>query len=102
MKMTRKELIYALQEHSEKITGYRWCKSDCDYMIDIFTQTVTDCMAEGKEPTINGFGYFTFRAQPERVYKHPVTKVDCIVPAHTTPYFQAGSYLKKAVEGVKV
>lgn len=95
--MTRKEFIDALQSNTEEITGVRWCKEDCNALIDIFTVTVERCLVEGKSPNIVGFGRFEVKERQATRRLHPITGEFVELPAHRSPVFKPGAILKKSV-----
>lgn len=98
MVLTRKEFIDALQSNTEEITGVRWCKEDCDALIEIFTTTVTRCLAKGEYPSIIGFGRFEVKNCCESSRPHPVTGEMIVRPAYKAPVFRPGATLKRAVK----
>ena len=98
MVLNRKEFIAALQSNTEEITGVRWCKEDCDALIDIFTTTVTRCLVKGEYPNIMGFGKFEVKDCCESSRPHPVTGEIMVHPAHKAPVFRPGETLKRAIK----
>lgn len=102
MKMYRRELIDALQNKSEEITGYRWSKADCGNLIDIFTQTIKESMAQGKEPKLLNFGEFTFRTVAAHDITHPETKEIIHLPDMQFPFFKPCEELKEICKEVKL
>ncbi len=103
MRMTRREFIDALQENTEKETGYRWSKADCLAMIKIFSQTVREALESGRTVQILNFGEFGYRIRPEINCKHPETKADICIPAAPLPFFKACEGFRKEVkERVKI
>lgn len=100
--MTRKEFIDALQSNTEEVTGVRWCKEDCDALIDIFTMTVERCLVEGKSPNIVGFGRFEVREYRATRRLHPTTGEFVELPARKSPTFRAGAVLKRRVNNEEI
>lgn len=101
MLMKRKEFVDALQEKTELVTGHRWNKEDCDALITIFTETVMDCLCEGKSPNIMGFGHFEVIDRLPHKTRHPVTKELIENPPTKTPVFRVGEEMRRRVKGVK-
>lgn len=98
MEMLRDELIEALQDTSEEVSGYRWNKVDCNDLLNIFTITITKCLLAGREPIIYGFGKFKVGTRCSRRITNPNTGEHMMTHDLKVPVFQAGETLKREIK----
>lgn len=61
--------------------------------LDLFIETLMDCMAEDEKVMINGFGRFEMKTYKERICRSPIGGENCIVPEHKKMRFYASELL---------
>ena len=93
--MNKQELIAEIANR----TGYT--KKDCGKCVDLFCEIVKEQLVKGDRVKIIDFGTFDTVARKERVGRNP-RKPDekIVIPARTSPRFEAGKALKEAVKNV--
>ncbi len=67
-------------------------------VINAFTDTITETLANGEKVVVTGFGTFEVRTRVERKGKNPRTGEVITVPEQKTPAFRAGKLLKQSVK----
>lgn len=91
--MNKTELINVVAER----TGAT--KKDTEAVINAFTETVTEALANGDKVQIVGFGTFETRHRAARTARNIQTGEVVQVPEKRVPAFKAGSKLKEVVRG---
>lgn len=89
--MNKKELIAAIAEKAE-IT-----KKDATTLLDALTDIITECLSNGDEVKISGFGTFTTSERAARECRNPLTGESISVDAKVVPKFKASATLKQTV-----
>ena len=69
--------------------------------VELFIETLMDCMAEGKKVKFTGFGKFEMKTTKERKSIKPFNGEDCIVPEHRKMKFYASEVLADRIEGLQ-
>jgi DNA-binding protein HU-beta len=86
------------QEFVDYIAKQHNCtKVQAEKTIDMFTSSVIDAMAEGKEISLIGFGSFYASKIEAREGRNPRNGESINIAAHCQPKFKVGSKLKSAV-----
>ena len=86
------------QEFIDHIASQHGCtKVEAEKAIDIFTSSVIDAMAEGKEISLIGFGSFSVNKIKARDGINPKSREKIKIAAYNQPKFKVGSKLKSAV-----
>ena len=73
-------------------------KKDVEKVINVFTNVVTDTLADGDKVAITGFGTFEVVERTERQGRNPATGETITIAASKSPKFKAGKALKDAVK----
>jgi DNA-binding protein HU-beta len=85
------------QEFIDHIAKQHNCtKVAAEKTIDVFTSSVVDVMAEGKEISLVGFGNFSVSKVEARSGRNPRTGEALKIAAYNQPRFKVGSKLKNA------
>ena len=86
------------QEFIDHIAKQHNCtKVAAEKTIDMFTSSVVDVMAEGKEIFLVGFGNFSVSKVEAREGRNPRTGEALKIAAYNQPKFKVGQKLKDAV-----
>lgn len=91
--MKRSEFVSALAEKGDLE------RDDAEKALNAFIDVVTECLANGENIQILGFGTFETRQRVERQCRNPRTGEPITVPAANVPVFKASKGLKDAVAG---
>lgn len=67
-------------------------------ILNAFTETIVDTVAEGDKVVLIGFGSFEPRHRKERQGMNPKTKEPLTIPATTVPAFSPGKLFKEKVK----
>lgn len=70
-------------------------------LLDAFTDSVIQAVADGEKVTLVGFGSWEARERKERDGRNPKTGDKMVIPATTVPAFSAGKLFKDSVSGGK-
>ncbi len=85
-------------EFVNHIAGQHKCtKVEAEKVIDMFTSSVIDAMAQGKEISLIGFGNFTVSKVAARTGRNPRTGEALKIAAYNQPKFKVGQKLKDVV-----
>ena len=76
-------------------------KKDARRGLELFIETLMDCMAEGEKVKFTGFGKFEMKTTKERKGLNPFNGTDCIVPEHKKMKFYASEVLADKIEGLR-
>ena len=83
------------QEFIDHIANQHGCtKKEAEKAIDVFTSSVIDAIAEGKEISLVGFGNFSVSKIAARSGRNPRTGLTLDIPAYNKPRFKVGKKLK--------
>lgn len=86
-------------EFIEAIAEKAGCtKKDAETMLGIFTETVTEALANGEKVSVTGFGIFNVADRAARDVKNPATGEIRHIEARKAPVFKAAKALKEAVD----
>jgi len=85
------------QEFIDHIASQHGCtKVEAEKTIDMFTSSVVDAIAEGKEIFLVGFGNFSVSKIAARSGRNPRTGEALKIAAYNQPKFKVGQKLKDA------
>ncbi|MBQ1537329.1 MAG: HU family DNA-binding protein [Ruminococcus sp.] len=90
--MKKSELIAAIAEKG----GFT--KKESEAMLKLFTETVTEALANGEKVSVSGFGVFNVTDRAARDTVNPATKKVQHIEARKAPVFKASKALKEAVD----
>ena len=90
------------EEFIERLAAKGYTKRDSAAIIDDFTSTIMEAMAEGESVMFRGFGSFEVKQRSPRVTIDIQTGKPVDVPALKAPHFSAGKQLKRAVREGKI
>lgn len=88
--MNKQELINAVAKHSKQT------KAAAALSVDAFLKAVKDCLSQGEEVRLIGFGTFKKTRVAARTVRNPRNGNPVKVPATNRVKFSAGKDLKKA------
>ena len=74
-------------------------KFQAEKVVEIFFQSISDALAEGKRMEIRGFCSFFVKNYPGYVGRNPKTGKKVTVKAKRLPFFKIGKELKKRIMG---
>lgn len=69
--------------------------------LELFIETLIDCMAEDEKVMIKGFGRFEMKTYKERIGKVPLSGAECILPEHKKMKFYASDLLGGRIEEMR-
>lgn len=69
--------------------------------LELFIETLIDCMAEDEKVMIKGFGRFEMKTYKERIGKVPLSGAECILPEHKKMRFYASDLLGGRIEEMR-
>lgn len=69
--------------------------------LELFIETLMNCMAEDKKVMIKGFGRFEMKTYKERICKSPFGGENCIVPEHKKMRFYASELIGGRIEEMR-
>ena len=69
--------------------------------LELFIETLIDCMAEDEKVMIKGFGRFEMKTYKERIGKVPLSGEECIIPEHKKMRFYASDLLGGRIEEMR-
>lgn len=82
----------------DKLTEKGHTKSYANEVVSLFTESVTELLAEGQEVSLIGFGKFSITTRAARTGRNPQTGAEMQIPATKVARFTAGKRLKDAVK----
>ncbi|MDE5823910.1 MAG: HU family DNA-binding protein [Lachnospiraceae bacterium] len=68
-------------------------KKDAMKGVELFIETLMDCMNADERVMLKGFGRFEMRTVKERIGRNPQTEQQCIIPPHEKIKFVASEGL---------
>ena len=66
--------------------------------LELFIETLMDCMAEDEKVMIKGFGRFEMKTYKERNGRVPLIGEECIIPEHKKMRFYASETLADRIK----
>lgn len=92
MTITKADLAQKLYEQ----VGFN--NREAKEMVEAFFQEISDCLENGEEVKLAGFGVFNVRDKPERPGRNPKTGEEIPITARRVVTFHASGCLKDAVD----
>lgn len=92
MAITKIEFINKMAEKGELK------KSEAAREVDLFINTLMDCLINDGTVKLHGFGRFELKEVKEHVGRNPKTKEECIIPKHKKVKFYASETLAGKIE----
>ena len=68
--------------------------------LDLFFETLMECMAEGEKVLLVGLGRFEMKTTKERKGRVPLSGADCVIPEHRTMKFHASETLTDKIDEI--
>ena len=68
--------------------------------LELFIETLMDCMAEDEKVMIKGFGRFEMKTYKERTGKVPLSGAECIIPEHRKMKVHASEKLTDKIDDI--
>lgn len=90
--MTKSEMADKL---AEKINVK---KQQAEEIINIFTNSIIEALAQGDKVEIRGFGSFRVRNRNEKEGRNPKTGEKVFVPSKKVPFFKTGKDFREVVD----
>ncbi len=90
--MTKSEMADKL---AEKINVK---KQQAEEIINIFTNSIIEALAQGDKVEIRGFGSFRVRHRNEKEGRNPKTGEKVFVPSKKVPFFKTGKDFREVVD----
>ena len=69
--------------------------------VELFIETLMDCMSEDEKVMIKGFGRFEMKTYKERSCNSPIGGGNCIVPEHKKMRFYASELFDGRIEEMR-
>lgn len=69
--------------------------------VDLFFETLMDCMREDEKVVFTGLGKFEMKTFKERKGRIPIGGAECIVPEHRKMRFYASEKLQDRIKGAR-
>ena len=66
--------------------------------LELFIETLMDCMSEDEKVMIKGFGRFEMKTYKERSGRVPLSGEECIIPEHKKMRFYASETLADRIK----
>lgn len=73
-------------------------KKDAMKGLELFIETLMDCMSEHEKVKISMFGRFEMKTAKERIGRNPKTGQQCIIPEHEKVKFIASESLASRIK----
>jgi len=73
-------------------------KKDAMKGLELFIDTLMDCMSESEKVMIMGFGRFEMKTTKEKIGRNPQTRQQCIIPEHKNMKFVASELLTERIK----
>ena len=68
--------------------------------LDLFMETLMECMSENEKVMFSGFGRFEMKTTKERKGRVPLSGEECIVPEHKKMKFYASDTLTDKIDEI--
>lgn len=69
--------------------------------IELFIETLMDCMSEDEKVMFKGFGRFEMKTYKERICNSPIGGGNCIIPEHKKMRFTPSELLSGRIEEMR-
>ena len=69
--------------------------------VELFIETLMDCMSEDEKVMIKGFGRFEMRTCKERICNSPIGGGNCIIPEHKKIRFTPSELLSGRIKEMR-
>ena len=69
--------------------------------LELFIETLMDCMSEGEKVMIKGVGRFEMKTYKERICNSPIGGGNCIIPEHKKMRFTPSELLGGRIEEMR-
>ena len=66
--------------------------------LDLFFETLMECMAEGEKVLLVGLGRFEMKTTKERRGRAPLSGAECVIPEHRVMKFHASETLTDKID----
>ena len=66
--------------------------------LDLFMETLMECMSENEKVMFSGFGRFEMKTTKERRGRVPLSGAECVIPEHRMMKFHASETLTDKIE----
>ena len=66
--------------------------------LELFIETLLDCMEENEKVMIKGFGRFEMKIYKEKICRSPLCGDNCVIPEHRKMRFYASEKLADRIE----
>ena len=90
--MNKEQLVKAISVETQL------SQKEVTTILNAFTETIVETVAEGNKVTLVGFGTFEPRPRKERQGINPKTGEPLTIPATTVPAFSPGKLFKERVK----
>ena len=94
MSVLKKEFIDRMSENGG-IT-----KKAAKQGLDLFFETLMECMAEGEKVLLVGLGRFEMKTIKERRGRVPLSGAECVIPEHRVMKFRASETLTDKIDEI--
>ena len=88
--MTKSDLILKLTEKNNFLF-----QKDIQKIIDVFFETLSESLENGKRVELRGFGAFGIKEREARIARNPRTGEPVAVPAKKMPFFKMGKKMRE-------
>ena len=68
--------------------------------LDLFFETLMECMAEGEKVLLVGLGRFEMKTIKERRGRVPLSGAECVIPEHRVMKFHASETLTDKIDEI--
>lgn len=68
--------------------------------LDLFFETLMECMAEGEKVLLVGLGRFEMKTIKERMGRVPLSGAECVIPEHRVMKFRASETLTDKIDEI--
>ena len=68
--------------------------------LDLFFETLMECMAEGEKVLLVGLGRFEMKTIKERRGRVPLSGAECVIPEHRVMKFRASETLTDKIDEI--
>lgn len=92
MAITKTEFINKIA-HKGKLK-----KSEASKQVDLFLDTIMDCLTDNGEVKLHGFGKFELKEVKGHIGRNPKTKEQYIIPKHKKVKFYASETLTERIK----
>ncbi len=90
--MTKSELINELAKDYPHLYH-----RDIEKVVDVFYNSISDALANGKRVELRGFGAFSIKERAPRIARNPKNGEKVQVPSKKSVYYKPGKELKERI-----